>query len=101
GRGSAEVRRVPGRGGRVVPLDIVRPPQPLWGAVFGACFNRVVPAVGAFVAGDRQAYTYLPQSVDRFVTPDELVELMEKVGLRDVGYRRFGLGTIALHVGIA
>jgi ubiquinone/menaquinone biosynthesis C-methylase UbiE len=34
------------------------------------------------------------------VTPDELVELMEKVGLRDVSYRRFGLGTIALHVGI-
>jgi demethylmenaquinone methyltransferase/2-methoxy-6-polyprenyl-1,4-benzoquinol methylase len=51
------------------------------------------------VAGDRQAYTYLPQSVDRFVTPDDLVELMERAGLRDVTYRRFGLGTIALHVG--
>jgi demethylmenaquinone methyltransferase / 2-methoxy-6-polyprenyl-1,4-benzoquinol methylase len=99
-RGLAEMRRVTARGGRVVTLDIVRPAQPLWGAVFGTYFHRVVPAVGAFVAGDRQAYTYLPQSVDRFVTPDELVELMEKVGLRDVGYRRFGLGTIALHVGI-
>ena len=100
-RGLAEMRRVTVRGGRVVTLDIVRPAQPLWGAVFGAYFNRVVPAIGAFVAGDRQAYTYLPQSVDRFVTPDELVELMAKVGLREVTYRRFGLGTIALHVGIA
>jgi len=98
-RGLAEMRRVTAQGGRVVTLDIVRPAQPVWGAVFGAYFNRVVPAVGAVVAGDRQAYTYLPQSVDRFVTPDELVELMEKVGLRDVSYRRFGLGTIALHVG--
>jgi demethylmenaquinone methyltransferase/2-methoxy-6-polyprenyl-1,4-benzoquinol methylase len=69
--------------------------------VFGAYFNHVVPAIGAVVAGDRQAYTYLPQSVDRFVTPDELSELMETVGLRDVTYRRFGLGTVALHVGIA
>jgi ubiquinone/menaquinone biosynthesis C-methylase UbiE len=43
----------------------------------------------------------LPQSVDRFVTPDDLAELMEDVGLRDVSYRRLGLGTIALHVGIA
>jgi demethylmenaquinone methyltransferase/2-methoxy-6-polyprenyl-1,4-benzoquinol methylase len=101
GRGLAEMRRVTARGGRVITLDIVRPAQPLWGAVFGAYFNHVVPAIGAFVAGDRQAYTYLPQSVDRFVTPDELVELMENVGLRDVTYRRFGLGTIALHVGIA
>jgi len=99
-RGLAEMRRVTARGGRVVTLDIVRPAQPVWGAVFGAYFNRVVPAVGAVVAGDRQAYTYLPQSVDRFVTPDGLGELMEKVGLRDVSYRRFGLGTIALHVGI-
>ncbi len=98
-RGLAEMRRVTAQDGRVVTLDIVRPAQPVWGAVFGAYFNRVVPAVGAVVAGDRQAYTYLPQSVDRFVTPDELVELMEKVGLRDVSYRRFGLGTIALHVG--
>jgi demethylmenaquinone methyltransferase / 2-methoxy-6-polyprenyl-1,4-benzoquinol methylase len=100
-RGLAEMRRVTVRGGRVVTLDIVRPAQALWGAVFGAYFNHVVPAIGALVAGDRQAYTYLPQSVDRFVTPDELAELMEKVGLRDVTYRRFGLGTIALHVGIA
>jgi len=99
-RGLSEMRRVTVQGGRVVTLDIVRPAQPLWGAVFGAYFSRVVPAIGALVAGDRQAYTYLPQSVDRFVTPDELVELMEKVGLRDVSYRRFGLGTIALHVGI-
>ena len=100
-RGLAEMRRVTVRGGRVVTLDIVRPAQPLWGKAFGAYFNHVVPAIGAFVAGDRQAYTYLPQSVDRFVTPDELVELMEKAGLREVTYRRFGLGTIALHVGIA
>jgi len=100
-RGLAEMRRVTMPGGRVVTLDIVRPAQPVWGALFGAYFNHVVPAIGAVVAGDWQAYTYLPQSVDRFVTPDELVELMETVGLRDVTYRRFGLGTIALHVGIA
>jgi len=100
-RGLAEMRRVTIRGGRVVTLDIVRPAAPVWGAVFGAYFNHVVPAIGALVAGDRQAYTYLPQSVDRFVTPDELAEMMEKVGLRDVSYQRLGLGSIALHVGVA
>ena len=100
-RGLAEMRRVTVRGGRVITLDIVRPAVPIWGEIFGAYFNHVVPAIGALVAGDRQAYTYLPQSVDRFVTPDELSDLMEDVGLRDVSYRRLGLGTIALHVGIA
>jgi demethylmenaquinone methyltransferase/2-methoxy-6-polyprenyl-1,4-benzoquinol methylase len=62
---------------------------------------RANELIGALVAGDRAAYTYLPQSVERFVTPAELSRLMTKVGLRDVRYRRLGLGTIALHVGIA
>jgi demethylmenaquinone methyltransferase/2-methoxy-6-polyprenyl-1,4-benzoquinol methylase len=57
--------------------------------------------VGALVGGDREAYTYLPQSVDRFLTPAGLSTLMEEVGLRGVKYRRLGLGTIAIHTGIA
>ena len=98
-RGLAEMRRVTMRGGRVITLDIVRPAVPLWGPAFGVYFNRVVPAIGALVAGDRQAYTYLPQSVVRFVTPEALARLMVAAGLRDVSFRRFGLGTIALHIG--
>lgn len=97
--GLAEMRRVTMAGGRVVALDIVRPDAPVWRDVFGFYFRRIVPAIGALVAGDRSAYTYLPQSVARFVTPDELAALMRRVGLRDVTYSRLGLGTIALHVG--
>jgi len=97
--GLAEMRRVTMPGGLVASLEIMRPDVPGWGAVFGFYFNRVVPLVGALVAGDRAAYTYLPRSVERFVTPRELTRLLEQAGLRDVGYRRLGLGTIAIHVG--
>jgi len=100
GRGLTEMRRVTRPGGRVVTLDIVAPSAPVWSALFGLYFNRVVPAIGALIAGDRQAYTYLPQSVARFVTPGELARRMTAAGLRDVTYRRMGLGTVALHVGV-
>ena len=100
-RGLAEMRRVAVPGGLVVTLDITRPRVPGWDRIFGVYFRRIVPLIGALVAGDRAAYTYLPQSVERFASPPGLADAMRRAGLRDVRYRRVGLGTIALHVGVA
>jgi demethylmenaquinone methyltransferase/2-methoxy-6-polyprenyl-1,4-benzoquinol methylase len=97
--GLAEMRRVTMPGGLVAALEITRPGVPVWDVAFGLYFNRMVPLIGAIVARDRAAYTYLPSSVERFVTPAELAELMGQAGLRAVRYRRLALGTIALHVG--
>jgi demethylmenaquinone methyltransferase/2-methoxy-6-polyprenyl-1,4-benzoquinol methylase len=99
--GLAEMRRVTAPGGLVAALEITRPSVRGWDAVFGLYFNRLVPVIGAAVARDRAAYTYLPESVERFVTPPQLARLMTQAGWRDVRYRRLGLGTIALHVGAA
>ena len=101
GGGIAEMRRVTKAGGLVVTLEITRPRIPGWDGVFGFYFHRIVPAVGGLVAGDRAAYAYLPDSVDRFVSPQGLADLMRRRGLVDVHYRRLGIGTIALHVGVA
>lgn len=100
-RGLAEMRRVARPGGLVVTLEITPTAIPGWDRIFGLYFRHVVPAVGALVAGDRAAYTYLPASVDRFVGPQELADLMRRAGLHDVRYRRLGLGTLALHTAVA
>lgn len=100
-QGLAEMRRVSRPGGRVVALEITQADLPGWAPLFRAYFHHVVPRVGALVGGDREAYTYLPQSVDRFVTPTALSALMEGVGLRSVKYRRLGFGTVTIHTGIA
>jgi len=99
--GLAEMRRVTAPGGSVVALEITQPTAPAWRHVFRFYFHRVVPALGALVSGDRDAYTYLPQSVDRFVPPGDLARLMTDAGLRDVRVRRVGLGTVTIHVGRA
>jgi demethylmenaquinone methyltransferase/2-methoxy-6-polyprenyl-1,4-benzoquinol methylase len=98
--GLAEMRRVTRSGGRVVTLEITRPTTPVFSQLFGLYFHRVVPAVGAVIARDRGAYTYLPESVDRFLTPGELAELMREVGFAGVTYQRLGLGTIAVHTAL-
>lgn len=95
-----EMARVVRPGGRVVILEPTSSGVwlPLrWG--FRWYFHRVVPLLGAWLAGDREAYTYLPQSVDPFPTAEGLRELMSVCGMREVRYRYAGLGTVAVHVG--
>jgi demethylmenaquinone methyltransferase/2-methoxy-6-polyprenyl-1,4-benzoquinol methylase len=101
GQGLAEMRRVTRPGGRVVALEITQPQRAGFAPLFRLYFHRVVPLVGRLVARDGEAYTYLPQSVDRFLTPDALSALMESVGLKAVTCRRLGLGTVTIHTGIA
>ena len=95
-----EMRRVVMPGGRVVILEIVRQDglNPV-GKLFPLYFRRVTPWMGALFAGDREAYTYLPESVQGFLSADDLAELMEGAGLVNVRYRRLALGTVAIHVG--
>jgi demethylmenaquinone methyltransferase/2-methoxy-6-polyprenyl-1,4-benzoquinol methylase len=97
--GLAEMRRVTVGGGAVVALEITQPTLPGWRTAFHLYFHHLVPAVGALVSGDRAAYTYLPRSVERFLTPTELTRLMMSVGLWDVRVTRLGLGTVTIHVG--
>lgn len=100
-QGLAEMRRVTQPGGKVVALEITQPTLPGWSHLFGWYFHRFVPRLGALVSGNREAYTYLPRSVERFLPPAQLSWLMERVGLRAVGYRRLGLGTVTIHAGTA
>ena len=95
-----EMRRVVRPGGRVVILEIVRQDgfNPI-GKLFPLYFRRVTPWMGALFAGDREAYTYLPESVQGFLSADELAELMEGAALVNVTYQRLALGTVAIHVG--
>ncbi len=98
--GLREMKRVTRPDGRVVALEITQATPPGFTTLFRVYFHWIVPRVGRLVSGDREAYTYLPRSVDRFLTPAALSKLMEKVGLRGVIYRRLGLGTVTVHTGI-
>src|SRR5918999_952303 len=82
-RGLREMARVTRPGGRVVVLEITTPQKPPLSWFFRVWFDRVVPALGR-VAGDPDAYTYLPSSVRRFPGPQELAGRMAGAGLTDV-----------------
>jgi demethylmenaquinone methyltransferase/2-methoxy-6-polyprenyl-1,4-benzoquinol methylase len=97
--GLCEMVRVVRPGGRVVVLEITSPRRPPLSTFYSLWFDRLVPLVGR-IAGDVDAYSYLPKSVKRFPGPDELAALMWRSGLRDVRYVLTAGGIIALHAGV-
>ena len=85
-------------GGKVVVLEITTPQRPPLSTFFSLWFDRIVPLVGR-IAGDPDAYSYLPNSVKRFPGPEGLAATMERAGLRDISWILTAGGIIALHVG--
>jgi demethylmenaquinone methyltransferase/2-methoxy-6-polyprenyl-1,4-benzoquinol methylase len=98
-QGLAEMARVVRPGGRVVILEITTPQRPPLSTFFSLWFDRLVPLIGK-VAGDSDAYDYLPNSVKRFPEPSGLAAALQRAGLEQIRWVLTAGGIIALHVGV-
>jgi demethylmenaquinone methyltransferase/2-methoxy-6-polyprenyl-1,4-benzoquinol methylase len=97
-RGVVELTRVLKPGGRLVILEITTPTRPPLSNFFSLWFDRLVPLLGT-LAGDREAYSYLPESVKRFPPPEGLALIMDRAGLEEIRYTVLAGGIIAIHSG--
>ena len=96
----SELHRVLRPGGRLAILEITQP-RGVMKVFFGVWFDRIVPLVGRLLPRGGEAYAYLPASVKRFPTADELAALLRAAGFADVRYRLLGGSIVALHTGVA
>ena len=94
--GVAEMRRVLKPGGRLVILEITQPQRPPLSTFFALWFDRLVPLLGR-VAGDADAYAYLPESVRSFPPPEGLAAIMDGAGFERIRYTVLAGGIIAIH----
>jgi len=93
--GLTEILRVLRPGGEVGILDFSEPRGAL-GRIYRLYFRRVLPVIGAMISGVRGAYSYLPASVERFPSPDEMLERIERTGFRDAVWRPYSFGIAGL-----
>ncbi|HEY5106614.1 MAG TPA: class I SAM-dependent methyltransferase [Caulobacteraceae bacterium] len=96
-----EARRVLKPGGRFVCLEFSTPVTSVVAKVYDAYSFRLIPAVGAAVARDRQAYEYLVESIRRFPDQRRLLAMMTQAGFSRASVSNFSGGVCALHQGWA
>jgi len=96
-RALREARRVLRPGGRFLCLEFSRVVLPYLETLYDAYSFRVLPALGQIVAGDREAYQYLAESIRRFPAQDAFAGLISETGLDQVKYRNLSGGVVAIH----
>jgi len=94
-----EARRVLGIGGHFLCLEFSPRVLPALAPLYDAYSWRVLPWLGETVAGDRDAYRYLAESIRRFPDPDTLAAEMRAAGFGNVRYRTMSGGIVAIHSG--
>jgi len=94
-----EARRVLRPGGRLLCLEFSHVAAPLLARAYDLYSFNVLPALGQLVAGDRESYRYLAESIRRFPKQQELAAMMRAAGFGQVGYRDLSFGIAALHSG--
>jgi demethylmenaquinone methyltransferase/2-methoxy-6-polyprenyl-1,4-benzoquinol methylase len=94
-----EQYRVLRKGGRMVILDTTRPKKKFLSPVIWLHMHVVIPLLGRILTGSSDAYRYLPETTEGFVTAENLASRMAVAGFKKIDYQRFMFGTIAIHSG--
>ena len=93
----AEQFRVLKPGGRIVVLDTTRPRRNLLTPFIKLYFRTVIPILGKLLTGNREAYTYLTQSSENFISAETLTSVMQRCGFTEIKFRVRMFGTMAIH----
>ena len=93
-----EIKRVLTTKGRLVILEIVKPEGWIMSKLFPIFFRILPPTLGIIFARNKDAYVYLPESVQGFMGISELAEIIENKGFTEIKTYQYGCGSVGVIV---
>jgi len=99
GHGLDELLRVLKPGGMAAILEFSTPPNAALAQLYGFYSRAILPTIGGWISGSKDAYTYLPESVRKFPAAADLADHMRTAGFANVHFERMTAGIVALHLG--
>ncbi len=97
-QGLGEMVRVLKPGGRMAILELATPDNPFIRFFYNIYTRRIIPWLGSRIAGNREAYTYLPFSIERFPKGAAMVDKLKAAGGRTVEHRKLTFGVCRLYI---
>jgi len=95
----AQIYRVLKPGARFLCLEFSAVDIPAFDTLYELYSFQVIPRIGEAVAGDREAYKYLVESIRKFPKPKVFARMIGSAGFRRVSYTQMTGGVVALHSG--
>ena len=94
-----EAYRVLKPGGRLMVLEFSQLPNDGLQRLYDLYSFNVIPRMGQAIAGDRESYQYLVESIRRFPDQESFAQMIRNAGFEQVKYRNLSMGIAALHSG--
>jgi demethylmenaquinone methyltransferase/2-methoxy-6-polyprenyl-1,4-benzoquinol methylase len=95
-----EIMRVLKGGGKLVILEFSLPSSAMLRSVYLWYFRRVLPLIGRAISRHPSAYTYLPESVEMFPSPDEFAQQLRAAGFSTVDVAPLTFGIVSMLVAV-
>ena len=99
-KGLTEMHRVLHSKGKIVVLEFSRPRVFPFKQLYFFYFKAIIPAVGKFVSKNREAYTYLPETVMKFPDGEEFVRILRTIGFANTEENRLTAGIATVYTGM-
>ena len=99
-KGLSEMHRVLDNNGIIAILEPSTPKYFPLKQFYNLYFNNILPTIGAWISKDKEAYSYLPESVNAFPSGEKFLKKLEKVGFKNCQHFPLTFGIVSLYTAI-